>query len=191
MGNAARRLRRGVSRAKIHTDGAGATEGRRVSEDARGPFRAPPDEPPADAPRFGGPFIPAGMPPGTDYVAEGGRAPEVVYYFRLYAGITGVLYAILALVGIGMMLSPLWMSRPHASAGADVGAFIGGVFYAGWGIVFGAPTLIALFGGKREWVHTLGTIVIAAGMMQVCCIPILIPLLIAWLKPETRRYFDA
>jgi hypothetical protein len=185
------RLRRGVSRAKIRVDGARAAKDRSVSEHPQGPFRAPAEQEPTEAPRFGGPFLPAGMPPGTDYVAEGSRAPEVVYYFRLYAGITGVLYAILALVGIGMMLSPLWMTRPRAAAGADIGAFIGGVFYMGWGLAFGAPTLIAMFGGRRAWVHTLGTIVIAAGMMQVCCIPILIPLLIAWLKPETRRYFDA
>jgi hypothetical protein len=153
---------------------------------------APHDRPPGDAPSpFAGAVMPAGMPPGTDYAQEE-RPPEGVYYFRIYGGISAFLHAAVVLFGIALLFSPLFAPKGKtASFGGDLGAWLGGVVYVGMGLFVLVPTLAALFGGRRPWVHTLATIVIAFGMIHFCCIPILIPLLIVWLKPETKRWFGA
>lgn len=139
-----------------------------------------------------GPFIPAGMPPGTEYAADE-RPPEGVYYFRIYAAVTAFFYGALALLGIGMMTMPLFSSKAPTGSGppAELGMWVAGLMYAGIGAVFAAPAVIALFGGRRPWVHTLGTVVIGLGMMSICCVPILIPVLIHWMKPETRAWYGS
>jgi hypothetical protein len=150
------------------------------------PLGPPPGRPwPEDPPR---PFVmPAGLPPGAEYIQEE-RAPEGVTYFRIYAIIMIVINALAALAGLVLMFLPLF--SPKASPG-DTEAWIIGLLYGGVGTVFCVPFIIALFGGRRPWVHTLGTVMIALAMTQICCLPILIPLLITWLKPETKRWYGA
>jgi hypothetical protein len=135
-----------------------------------------------------GPFVmPAGLPPGAEYM-QPERVPEGVTYFRIYAVIMVVLNAFVALAGLVLMFMPLF--APKASPG-DTEAWIMGLLYGGLGTVFAVPFMIALFGGRKPWVHTLGTVMIALAMTQICCLPVLIPLLITWLKPETRRWYGA
>ena len=89
-----------------------------------------------------------------------------------------------------MIVAPLVIGRgPAGVAGTEVGFYIAGLLYGAIGLAFLIPTLIALFAGRKPWVHTLGTVVIALGMLNFCCLPVLIPLLIVWMKPETRRWF--
>jgi hypothetical protein len=132
------------------------------------------------------PFLmPAGMPPGLDYIHED-RPPEGVYYFRLYAGFMCFWHGAMAIGGLIFMLKPIFSPSP---GGADWGSWLLGGIYGLYGMALFVPTAIALFGGRKGWVHTVGTIVIALGMMQLCCLPILIPLLVTWLKPETKRWY--
>ena len=133
--------------------------------------------------------MPAGMPPGVAYPSEE-RAPPGVLYFRIYGAISAFLSGMVALFGGGMFVAPLVLD-PGASgtAGAETGFYLVGIFYGVVGLVFTVPTLVALFGGRKPWVHTLGTVIIALGMINFCCLPVLIPLLIVWVKPETRCWF--
>ncbi len=135
-----------------------------------------------------GPFIPQGMPPGTEYGAPE-KAPDGVVFFRIYAALFGALGALLALLGLGLMFAPLFV--PAYAAGGEVGAWIGGLLYGGWGMALFVPSVLALFSGRRPWVHTMGTVVIALGMFSCCLMPLLIPLLIVWMKPETKRWYGA
>jgi hypothetical protein len=139
-----------------------------------------------------GPFVPQGMPPGTEYGALADPTPDGVYYFRIYGGIHATLNGLVALFGLGMMLAPLRLPSSSGSSGSDAGAWIVmGLVYGGMGMLFLVPTLVALFGGRRPWVHVLGTVVIAMGMLSICCLPVLIPLLLVWIKPETRAWYGA
>lgn len=131
--------------------------------------------------------MPAGLPPGAEYIQDE-RPPEGVVYFRIYAGFMAVINAILALLGLVLMFMPLFSTSASAR---NTGTWILGLVYGGIGIAFFVPWVIALFGGRKPWVHTLGTVMIALGMTQICCLPILIPLLIQWLKPETKRWYTA
>jgi hypothetical protein len=136
------------------------------------------------------PIIPAGMPPGTEYASEE-RSPEGLLYFRIYAVLFALVNLAIFVFGAGIIASPFFLPKSPGS-GADVGLWIGGLFYAGWGLLFLVPTLVGLFAPRRPWGHTMGTVVIALGMFNlVCCIPILIPVLIVWMKPETKAWFGA
>jgi hypothetical protein len=135
-----------------------------------------------------GPFVmPAGLPPGAEYI-QAERVPEGVTYFRIYATIMAVLNALLALGGLVMMFTPLF--APLKASG-DTEIWLVGLFYGGIGTVFFIPWVVTLFGGRKPWVHTMGTVMIALGMTQICCLPVLIPILITWLKPETKSWYGA
>jgi hypothetical protein len=138
-----------------------------------------------------GPFVPQGMPPGTEYEGHADRPPEGVYYFRIFGGLYATLNGLVLLFGLGMMFAPFWMPPASRTGDADLGFWLMGFFYGGLGALFLTPTLVALFGGRRPWVHVVGTVVIAVAMLHVCCIPLLIPLLLVWLKPETRAWYGA
>jgi hypothetical protein len=127
------------------------------------------------------------MPPGTAYPTEE-HAPEGVIYFRIFGAVFVLITGALALLGGGMMVSPFLVRGAPAS---DLGPYVRGLLYGGLGLSCFVPTLIALFGGRRPWVHTLGTVVIGVAMFNLCCIPVLIPLLVVWLKVETRRWYGA
>jgi hypothetical protein len=133
--------------------------------------------------------MPAGMPPGTTY-EQRDHAPEGVIYFRVYAVLLGTLSLLLVLAGGWSIMKPFFWAPGSMKAGAEFGFWLAGVVYACAGLFFLVPTVVALFGGRRPWVHTLGMLLIVGGMLTVCCIPALIPLLIVWSKAETARWFD-
>jgi MFS family permease len=41
----------------------------------------------------------------------------------------------------------------------------------------------------RPWAWIWGIVAIAIGLTSACCLPACVPLLIHWMKPETKRYF--
>jgi hypothetical protein len=133
--------------------------------------------------------MPAGMPPGVAYPSEE-KAPEAVLYFRIYAVIVCIIYGLFTLAGGGMVVAPLFLDHSKA-ADAEIGFLFAGALYGGIGLLHLVPTLVALFGGRRPWVHVVGIIVLGLGMFNICCLPILIPLFVVWMKPETRRWFGA
>ena len=142
---------------------------------------------------YGGPtdeqpfLMPAGMPPGAEYIHDE-RTPEGVTYFRIYAGLMSVSSAGLAIMGLVMMASPLFASR--MKPGEDITAFGAGLFYGIMGMIFFIPWVLALFGPRRPWVHTVGLVMVGLSMLS-CCVPLAIPVLITWTKPETKRWYGA
>jgi hypothetical protein len=135
-------------------------------------------------------YVPAGAPPGLPLMHSDAKPPEGVYYFRVYAGVMAAIYGILAIVGLVMMAAPLFARGAFTSPGADLGSWVVGFIYGGIGTVLCVAFLIALFGGRRPWVHTMGTVLIALTMTSICCLPITIPLLIQWMKPETKQWYN-
>jgi len=53
-------------------------------------------------------------------------------------------------------------------------------------IFFGAAPFLP----KRPWAWIYGIVAIAFGMTSPCCLPASIPLLIFWIKPETKAFFE-
>jgi hypothetical protein len=116
--------------------------------------------------------------------------PEGVYYFRIYGTIMAIISALLA--GGGMVMAVTSILTPASpSSYSSNSELVVGIVYAAMGSAFFIPYLIALLGGRKSWVHTLATVLIALSMTSLCCIPVGIPLLIVWIKPETKRWYGA
>ena len=140
-----------------------------------------------DALEPGSIYIPPDLP-GAEF-PTGEARPEAVLYFKLFAAAMALMHVGLVLVGMVFLIKPLLSPSSPSSGGSDDDLVIGFVYLV-WGGVLAVPYLVALFGGRRRWVHTLGTVMIVITMMSVCCLPVAIPLLIQWQKPETKRWYE-
>jgi hypothetical protein len=132
-------------------------------------------------------FIPPGAPPGAPLLMEEERPPEAVYYFRIYAIVT--LLWLLGAFGFGlwMMLEPL---MKHGGGATSAGEWVAGLLIAIVAGIFIVPHAIVLFAGRGQWVYTLAVVLIGMSMLSnTCCLPVTIPLLIVWMKPETKKWF--
>lgn len=67
------------------------------------------------------------------------------------------------------------------------------VFYAvlsiALGLVFAAGFAAGPLLPRKPWVWIYGMVLICIGMTSACCLPASIPLLIFWIKPETKIFF--
>jgi len=132
-------------------------------------------------------FIPSGAPPGTPLLMEEDRPPEAIYYFRIYAVIMLLILFGSFGTGLYMMLGPLMRG---SSGSAATGEWVVGLFIAAISFVIIIPHAVVLFAGRAKWAYTLGIILIGLNMLwNTCCLPITIPLLVVWMKPETKRWF--
>lgn len=136
-----------------------------------------------------GPYlVPAGAPPGMPLLQEEERPPEAVYYFRIYAVLVIIILLGCAGFGVYAMVKPL-LSTSSGTVNDWVGGLVTAVFCGGLVV----PHLLALFGGRKSWVYTLSLVLIGVNLVWgiCCCLPVNVPLLIVWMKPETKRWYGA
>jgi hypothetical protein len=130
-------------------------------------------------------LISAGLPPGYQ-VEERGDEPAAVLYLRLYCG----LQCLSALVYSFYLGRQLLNELTHVTRDS-VWALILAVGQAILLTILGANVL-GLLCPRHPWMHTAGTIIIASSLLaNSCCWLLGIPMLLAWLKPEVRRWFEA
>ena len=103
--------------------------------------------------------------------------PGVVLWAKLYLGALSALYFAL------LLLAPFMM------ASGDEEAFIYGIVFFVIGLPCAILSLVPIFLPPKPWVWVWILVEIAFGMTSVCCLPIAVPLLIFWIKPETKRYY--
>jgi hypothetical protein len=141
--------------------------------------------------RMSYPPPPYGYPPpaaGYGYATPAYvERPGVMPWFVAYAILMGLLY--LAFAGFGVTVFVVGPDRfADAKTSAEEWNVLGVVFIAmglGLGGVFG----IAPFLPRRPWVWIYDLVLIALGLTSACLWPMTIPLLIFWIKPETKRWF--
>jgi hypothetical protein len=105
----------------------------------------------------------------------------------VYAVLMALLYVGTAVMG-GLYLAGAGF-LPGIS-GADQAMFvIYGVIMLGMGIVFAILYGAAPFLPKKRWVWFYHTVLICIGLTSCCCMPVCIPLLIYWIKPEAKSMF--
>jgi hypothetical protein len=95
-----------------------------------------------------------------------------------------VLY--LACVPVGIAL---WQLAPLVSPSRVEELRLQGGVLAACGFVMIFPYGVAPFLPKRPWAWTTHLVLICLTMTSGACVPLAAPLLIFWLKPETRRFF--
>jgi hypothetical protein len=64
-----------------------------------------------------------------------------------------------------------------------------GAVIAFLGFALAGAFVAALFLPPKPWVWVYHLVLICLGLSSVCCLPVCIPLLIQWLKPDVRTHF--
>ena len=139
--------------------------------------------PPPPSP-YGYPAPPAGYGYATPAYVE---RPGVWPWFVAYAILMALLY--LALAGFGVTVLAV---GPDQFADRETGAeeWVGiAIALIAVGLVLGLAHAIAPFLPHRPgaWIYDL--VLIALGLGSMCLWPMTIPLLIFWIKPESKRWF--
>ncbi len=57
------------------------------------------------------------------------------------------------------------------------------------GPLLAIPYAAAPFLPKKPWAWIYHLVLIGVGFTSVCCLPVTIPLLLEWLKPDVKRFF--
>jgi hypothetical protein len=137
------------------------------------------DEPP----RF---IVPASAAPGAELSPEARSAPDGVLFFRIYT--VAVALADVALLGFGywMILAPVL----HASVKLDAAGLITGIMWALLGGAHLVLSIVALAGGRRRWVHTLGFVLVILSLVSCCFTPFGLFVLVVFNKPEVKQYYS-
>lgn len=112
------------------------------------------------------------------------RGRRVFFWYRIYAGLMALLYAVLVAVGFLIVYAV-----PPSNRRDDADPILVGSIYAIGGALFFVPFAAALFLPKKPWTWIYHIVLICIGMTSCCTLPVTIPLLINWLKPETKAFF--
>jgi hypothetical protein len=110
--------------------------------------------------------------------------PKVITWFNVYCIFLCVIYLAVALFPVLIFfLASDDPEMPRAFA-----IMIGGLF-ALMGMVLFAMSLLPLVLRPRPWLWTYDLVIICLGMTSACFLPVCIPLMLFWIKPETKKYF--
>ncbi|NOT46378.1 MAG: hypothetical protein HOP17_01320 [Acidobacteria bacterium] len=105
-------------------------------------------------------------------------------WYRVYCAFMVFLYLAVAAFGVALLVSPFETSQ------ADAGQIrIIGTINAALGLSFFFLFAVALFLPAKPYNWIIGFVSIAIGMTSCCTWPATIPLLIYWVKPETKTFF--
>ena len=111
------------------------------------------------------------------------RTPPVYTWFVVYCVLMALLNLLLAVIGIGLMFTEPDedMSAAEAKLMASMFLILGLVFFVSYGSVPFLP--------RKSWVWVFGLVLICLGLTSTCLLPVCIPLLIFWLKPEMKAFY--
>ena len=109
--------------------------------------------------------------------------PGVIPWFAAYCLLMALLYGVFAVLGVIMLVVPT------SNQSDRVVAIIQGFVFLGLGLGLGGVFGVAPFLPRRPWVWIYDLVLICLGLTSVCCLPATIPLLVYWLKPETKWWF--
>lgn len=120
-----------------------------------------------------------------------GPKPTVITWFKVYAIVMAIIYLMVLLAGIGLFAFPNLAPEEFATGSPDekIMVYIYGVVF----VVLGAALFVAyLFGvilKPKPWVWIFNMVLICIGLSGCPTLFASIPLLIFWLKPETKAYY--
>ena len=109
--------------------------------------------------------------------------PPVYKWFVAYCILMALLYLTTAVMGIVFLFI-----EPDRDMSAAEARLMGAVFLI-LGLAVFVPYAFAPFLPRKSWVWVLGLVLICLGLTSACCLPVCIPLLIFWMKPETKAFY--
>lgn len=120
--------------------------------------------------------------PGTVFE----EPPGVILWARVYSGLLGLTYVGVAVLGIVVLVAGVAVAP---TGGDQVSAVFLGVLYTVLGVLFAIPSIWAAAAPRKRYSWYLNMVMICIGMTSCACLPFCIPLLIHWLKPETKAWY--
>jgi hypothetical protein len=134
-------------------------------------------------------YAPPALALGSDVLAgptmSDPQAPPVWKWYVAYCAAMAFMYLVVVIMGVVFLALP---------AGSDMNpqeAWFIGLVCIGLGTLCLVPYAAAPFLPRRRWAWVVGVVLIGIGMTSMCCLPAAIPLLIFWLKPESKAFFGA
>lgn len=112
------------------------------------------------------------------------KAPAAVIWFKVYTGAMALMYVGCFIGGLAMAFFAEEMPERDRTE-----IYIQGIVFAVMGLPFAIACTLPLILPRKPWVWVYDIVIIVIGMTSCCCIPACVPLLIFWLKPETRAWF--
>lgn len=112
------------------------------------------------------------------------QPPKVLLWFKIYCGFLCLLY--LATAAFSLFI---FFADPSYTEMSEIEARVTGGLLFGVGLGLFGVCLLPLIVTPRPWLWTFDLVVICLGMTSACFLPVCIPLLVFWLKPETKRFF--
>ncbi|XAM00841.1 hypothetical protein OT109_05525 [Phycisphaeraceae bacterium D3-23] len=120
--------------------------------------------------------------------------PQVITWFYVYCVLMILIYVALAVGGFFLMKNPDFLVDPEASFSSnaprstDEAVFMG-MLYIGLGVVFAIAFIVPFVLPRKfgTWVYSI--VLICLGLTSCLFWPITIPLLIFWVKAETRLWY--
>ena len=112
--------------------------------------------------------------------------PQVIMWFKFYAILMVILYVLVAAVGVLFFIPDL---VPADTAEDAIAMKFAGVVYLGLGLVFAGVFVVGLVTKGQSWAWIYNLVLICIGLTSCLFLPICIPLLIFWLKPEVKAFY--
>ncbi|HLM58716.1 MAG TPA: hypothetical protein VK422_21610 [Pyrinomonadaceae bacterium] len=112
--------------------------------------------------------------------------PAVWAWYVAFCAAMAIMWLMLVILGLNFIVAG--PSDPEMSPGE---ARVMGLIFIVLGAALMAPYAAAPFLPRRKWAWVVGVVLIALSMTGTCCIPAAVPLLIFWVKPETKAFFNA
>lgn len=103
-----------------------------------------------------------------------------------------LLYVVVGCVGVVLALNADSLSSyGEPATGTDARAiWLQGMIMTGISIPLMFIFALGLLTPRRPWGWVYGFVPIAIGLTSPCCLPASIPLLLFWLKPEVKHWFN-
>ena len=109
--------------------------------------------------------------------------PSAHIWFVAYCVLMALAYLSLSVMGIVFMFI-----EPDQDMSAAEAKVMGIVFLV-MGVAFCVPYAAAPFLPRQSWVWVFNLVLICIGLGSLCCLPICIPLLLSWMKPDMKAYY--
>ena len=110
-------------------------------------------------------------------------APPVYKWYVAYCVCMALLYVLTLVMGVVFLFIEPDQEMSEAEA-----KLMGGVMIV-FGLGLAVPFAAAPFLPRQSWVWVFGLVLICLGLTSACCLPVCIPLLIHWLKPEMKAFY--
>jgi len=124
--------------------------------------------------------------PTTTYGMQFSGPPKVLFWFRVYTGCMTAVYALCALAAPFIFFAATRAAEEQVlvlKIQAGLLLLIGLVF----AVVFALPFVLP----RKRWVWIYDLVLICIGLTSCCILPAAVPLLIYWLKPEAKSWFNS